>query len=262
MEHPTPIAPAEASPEPERTPSGPEPASSEPDRKRGRPMAIALRVVAIVIILAAMFGLGHVLRDPGGSGGEGGGGGGSPDAWPPELDASGQPPRPDARPTTEQEARDDLRHLMAGLLMVAAGDDDAPDDDAPADPSASQRRVADWFGLPYNYPASEAPTGLVPPGAEVLMVIGNPERLESRMVLVRVSKGIDAALETFYRHYQAMGWEAENLKSPSRHRDAQPDRGWLVRFGKGQRERLVYARPRAEADETLLAIYEPNYEGD
>jgi len=261
VEQPTATPSERASPGPEPTPAAEPPAASaKADRARGRPMGVALRVVAIVIILAAMFGLGHVLRHPVGEGGAGAGAGSA--AWPPEVDASGDPPPPDARPTTEQEARDDLRHLMAGLLMVAAGDDDAPDGEPPADPSTAQRRVADWFGLPYNYPASAAPAGLVPPDAEVLMVIGGPERQESRMVLVRVRKGIDAALETFYRHYRAMGWEAETLKSPSQQRDAQPDRGWLVRFAKGRQERLLYARSRAEAEETVLAIYEPNYEGD
>jgi len=258
---PTPTPSEPASPGPEPTPSEAREASPKAERKRIRPMGVALRVAAILVILGAMFALGHVLRSPGGWGGNVAGDGSA--AWPPEVDdADNRAPPPDPRPTTEAEARDGLRQMMAGLLMAAAGDDDATDDEAPADPTAAQRRVADWFGFPYNYPAGAAPAGVVPPGVEVLMVVGNPERQESRMVLARVRKGVDEALESFYRHYRSMGWEADTLKSPARHRDAQPDRGWLVRFAKGRRERLVYARPRAGADETLVAVYDPNYEGE
>jgi len=265
---PTAPPPEPASPGPEPTPAPPEEASPKADRARGRPMTIALRVVAILVILGAMFALGHVLRSPTGWGGGGGGGGlvGDADAFPPEVEEAFPPvPPPGPRPTVQQEPRNSLRQLMAGLLMVAAGGEDAPEDpDAgkPTDPTAAQRRVADWFGLPHDYPASAAPSGLVPPGADVLMVIGDPDREKTWMVLVRVRQGVDAALESFYRHYQGRGWKADTLRSPALHHDAQPDRGWLVRFSKGQRERLLYAQVRDNADETLLAVYDPDYEGE
>jgi len=250
-----------------------QPTTGRPASKRRRPVAIALRVGLIAIIVLAMVGLGHVLRNPAGFGEEEEEGAiadrAAPDAgWPPEVDFSGGPPPPDARPTTEQEADDDLRHVMAGLIMAAL---DGEDEEAGREPTPTeqQRRVADLFGLPYDYPHSQAPADLVPAEAEVLMVFDNPERPGCRMVLVRMRGDVDEALEAFYRHYESMDWEGEDLRkrSPREYGNAQPDRGWLVRFSQARdgrivRRRVVYARPRATGEETLVAIYDPNDAGN
>ncbi|MFO8013176.1 MAG: hypothetical protein R6X20_07705 [Phycisphaerae bacterium] len=226
-----------------------------------------MRVVLIVVVILAMVLLAHVLRHPGrGGAGEDDVAGAADPVWPPEVDLSGGAPPPEEEPTTREEADDDLRHAMAGLIMAAlgAGGEDAPRD---IDPAEARRRVADLFALPYDYPQSEAPADLVPEGAKVLLTFDNPARRGVRMVLVRMPGGIDAALEAFHRHYESLGWEYEPLKDPRDHRGAQPDRGWLVHFrkvrqGRIVRDRVVYARPRSEGDETLVAVYDPDYGGD
>jgi hypothetical protein len=183
--------------------------------------------------------------------------------WPPEVELSGDAPPPDEVPTGEQEATDSLRQMMAGILMAALGDEDDPDG-ADDGPSAAQQRVADLFALPYDYPRSAAPADLVPRQARVLMVFDNPDRLRSRMALVRMPGNIDVALEAFYKHYEAIGWKGEDLRrpGPEAYGESQPDRGWLVVFRQGRRERIVYARPRTGGEETLVAVYDPHYEAD
>jgi len=253
---------------PEQTQSA-QPSEQERAGRRRRPLAIALRVALIAVVVLAMVLLAHVLRHPAGFGGENveGSGQAAPDqGWPPEVELSGAPPLPDEQPTTAEEADDGLRHVMAGLIMAALGEGDegAARDTEPTDP---QRRIADLFALPYDYPQSEAPADLMPEEAKVLMVFDNPVRRGCRMVLVRMPKSMDAALEAFHRHYESLGWECERLESPRVNRGAQPDRGWLVHFrevrdGRVARQRVVYARARSGGDETLVAIYDPNYGGE
>lgn len=254
----------------ERSEQNQPPKPSEQRRlRRSRPWTIAVRAGLIAVVVLAMVLLAHVLRHPSGLVGQGGGdvGGAAPaPVWPPEADPSGSPPVPDPEPTPAEEADDDLRHVMAGLIMAALGEGRegaAPD----PDPADAQRRVADLFALPYDYPRSEAPADLVPEGARVLMVFGNPVRRGCRMALVRMPGSIDVALEAFHRHYGSLGWECERLRSPRADRAAQPDRGWLVHFhqvrqGRKVRERILYARARSGGEETLVAIYDPNYGGE
>jgi len=239
---------------------------SEQERRRRRPWTIAVRAALIAVVVLAMVLLAHVLRHPSGLGGPGGGGAGrsAPDpTWPPQVEPSGAPPPADPAPTTAEEADDDLRRVMAGLIMAALAEGE---DGADPDPAAAQKRIADLFALPYDYPRSEAPAELVPEEARVLMVFGNPVRPGCRMVLVRLPGSIDAALEAFHRHYESLGWECEPLQSPRAEAAAQPDRGWLVHFrrlrqGRTVRRRIIYARARSGGEETLVAIYDPNYGG-
>jgi hypothetical protein len=245
------------------------PAQQQPTTRRSRPLAVGVRVVLIAIVVLAMVLLAHMLRHPSGFGTDDGPGAGQVvrgAGLPPEVELSGGPPPPDRQPTTPQEADDDLRHAMAGLIMAALAEGDEGDARGP-DPSDAQRRIADLFALPYDYPRSEAPADLVPGAAQVLIVFDNPMQPGCRMVLVRMPGTIDVALEALQRHYKSLGWEHEPLKSPQTDRGAQPDRGWLVHFrkvrqGRTVRQRVVYARPRSEEDETLVAIYDPDYGGD
>jgi hypothetical protein len=245
-----------------------EAATRETDRRR-RPLAIAFRIALIGVIVVAMVYLAHVLRDPDALDDAEPVGAGAPSAdpvRPPETTLSGGAPPPDETPTTQQEADDDLRQIMAGLIMAALGEGDTGAARDP-EPTDAQRRVADIFALPYDYPQSEAPADLIPETARVMMVFDNPARRGSRMVLVRVPGGLGEALEAFHRHYASLGWERRELANPRADRGAQPDRGWMVQFrkvreGRTVRERIVYARARDEDDETLVAIYDPNYAGE
>ena len=111
---------------PEQTQSA-QPSEQERAGWRRRPLAIALRVALIAVVVLAMVLLAHVLRHPAGFGGENveGSGQAAPDrGWPPEVELSGAPPPPDEKPTTAQEAEDGLRHVMAGLIMAALGEGD------------------------------------------------------------------------------------------------------------------------------------------
>lgn len=253
----------------EQSPSTRPAQQQPPAARRSRPLAIGGRVVLIAIVVLAMVLLAHMLRHPSGFGTDDGPGAGQAArgaGLPPEVELSGGPPPPDPEPTTRQEADDDLRHAMAGLIMAALGEGDEGDARDP-EPTDAQRRIADLFALPYDYPQSEAPADLMPDGAKVLIAFENPVRRGCRMLLVRMPGSIDAVLEAFQRHYESRGWEHEPLKSPQVDRGAQPDRGWLVHFrqvreGRTVGYRVVYARARSEEDETLVAIYDPNYGGD
>lgn len=238
-------------------------ASTKRQGRRPRPLTVAVRVVLIGVIILALVGLAHLLRNPAGFGSEEvtASSASLPQGqWPPEVDYSGGPPPPDRRPTSRQEADDGLRHIMSGLVEAFTGAGD--ETEADLTPEQRRQRVADVFALPYGYPSTEAPAELMPPDAKVVMTFDNPSRPGCRMVLVRVPGDVDEALTKFHRHYASLKWEGEALRSPRRHPDDQPDRGWLVHFRKGNRERIVYARPRSAGDETLVAIYDPDYEGD
>lgn len=240
-----------------------EPAASDlcpPSEKRRTPGAIAWRVAAIAVVVLVTVALAHFLREPARLWSSGGGASDAGfEAWPSEVEPSGGPPRPDAVPTSQREAQDDLRQVMAGLVMSALGDDDDPDDPRNQDDEAKRQFIADQFGLPHDYPRSKAPADLMPDEAQVLMVFEDPERASRRMVLVRLLKDIDGALAAFCRHYEAQKWDMQKMNDPQQASRDQPDRGWLVRFTKGKRERIVYARARHNGKETLVAVYDPQY---
>jgi hypothetical protein len=136
---------------------------------------------------------------------------------------------------------------------MAAADEDGPYND-PANKNPEDRRqfLAGIFGLPYDYPKSQVAEDLAPKGAQVLIVFEDPAGQGRRIILMRVPGAIDEALGAIHNHYKAAGYEAPDQLEPS----AQTDQGWLVRFTKGGRERLVYARPRDSAKETLVAVYD------
>ena len=237
-----------------------------PPDKRRKGRSRVWRVAAVVVVILVTLALAHYLRCPSGVwDGDEGGGDLTVGQWPPEVEPSGRtarpgdPPKPDARPTTNEEATDDLRQVMAGLVMAAIGDGADTDDPRNQDAESKRRFIADAFGLPYDYPRNKAPADLMPQEAQVLMVFENPERAGCRMVLVRMRKDVGAALEAFCKLYDRKGWRWDELANPRKDRDSQPDRGWLVRFRKGKRERIVYARARAGGEETLVAIYDPRY---
>ena len=141
---------------------------------------------------------------------------------------------------------------MAGILMNAA-DEDAPyKDPQNKNPDERRRLLADFFGLPYRDLESPAPSDMVPPESEVLAVFDNPEGHGERMVLLRVRLALEPAMSAVYAKYAAGGWTANDSMLPER----QTDEGWMVRFTKQGRERIVYARPRHTADETLVAVYD------
>ncbi len=236
--------------------------SGRPADKRPKRGPLLWRAAAAGAVILVMVALAHVLRNPSGvwsDGGAEGGGGSTFGRRPPEVAPSGNPPTPDEQETTAEEAQDDLRQVMAGLVMAAIGDPDDPDDPRNADDEAKRKFIADVFGLPYDYPRNKAPADLMPEEAQVLMVFENPERAGARMVLVRLHKDVGAALEAFCRQYEKHGWKHEELAYPKDDHDAQPDAGWLVRFRQGERERIVYARGRAGGEETLVAVYDPRY---
>jgi len=83
-------------------------------------------------------------------------------------------------------------------------------------------------------------------------VFDNPEGDGSRMVLMRFQGDVSRALGAIHKHYTAGGWTAAEQPQPQ----AQTDRGWLMRFSKDRRVRVVYARPRQAGDETLVAVYD------
>jgi len=93
---------------------------------------------------------------------------------------------------------------------------------------------------------------LLPDGAGVLAVFENPEGNGARMVLARLPGDIHVALSSLEKHYEAQGWTMVEAPDPR----AQTDEGWLVRFSRQGRERIVYARPRRSGDETLVAVYD------
>ena len=222
---------------------------------RRRPAALAWRIAAIAVIVVAMIAVTHFLRSPlrpesAGPAATQWGSAGSPSD---ELFAN---PAPGEQAANAQEQRklatSSLRRLMAGILMHAADNEDAQADPLNLDREARQRFLADRFQLPFGYPRSAVAPDLPPKGGEVLMVFDNPSGDGSRMVLVRVKVTISRAMADIYKQYADAGWKPAGPLDPQ----AQTDRGWLIRFSRDRRDRVVYARPRQVGDETLLAIYE------
>jgi hypothetical protein len=153
---------------------------------------------------------------------------------------------------------------MAGLLMSAIVDEeDAGTENDPLEMGADQRRtfLAERFGVPFDYPRSELPEGVVPEEAQVLAVFEHPEREGTRMVLARFREPLGEALGRLSRFYEAEGWEGGEPQESRRARDPEAtlDRGWLVVFERGARRRFVYVREREGPKETLAAICDMGY---
>jgi len=228
----------------------PKPRAEEtPPGGRPRRLSTLWRVLAIVAILLAMVAVAHFLQSPARFEETGKG---LPASAPAAFSAT--PPAPEVPPGSEgrKEAMTDLRKVMAGILMAAAQDDGPYQDPLNQTPEARRRFLADRFGLPFDYPRSQVPAGLLPDGAGVLAVFENPEGNGARMVLARLPGDIHVALSSLEKHYEAQGWTMVEAPDPR----AQTDEGWLVRFSRQGRERIVYARPRRSGDETLVAVYD------
>jgi hypothetical protein len=222
---------------------------------RRRPAAIAWRIAAVAVIVVAMVAVTHFLRSPlrpesAGPGAALWGSSGSPTD---ELFAKPAPGEQDAKADEHRKmATADLRRMMAGILMHAADNEDPQTDPLNMDREARRRFLADRFQLPFDYPRSAVAPDLPPKGGEVLMVFDSPSGDGSRMVLVRVKVSISRAMSDLHKQYADAGWKPAGPLDPQ----AQTDRGWLMRFSRDRRDRMVYARPRQIGDETLLAIYE------
>jgi hypothetical protein len=212
--------------------------------------AFAWRILAVALILAVMIGLAHYMRSP--SRLEGG-----PDAASASKpgDDAFAPGPPQKAASTEEEAQQKdqaLRKIMGGLVMEAADEEGPYNDPANKDPEDRRRFLADVFGLPFDYPQGDVQADLTPKGAHVLIAFDDPAGQGRRIILMRVPGDIDEALSAIHNHYKAAGYQVAEPVKPS----AQTDRGWLVRFTKGNRERLVYARPQGSGKETLIAVYD------
>jgi len=224
------------------------PAAPPPERSKARTLVWRLAIVAIILV--AMLGLAHYLRYPSRVGGTDAAADAkaAEDAFAPAAADEGAA---SLEVRAEKRARN-LRKALAGIVMEAADEEGPYNDPANKDPADRRRFLADLFGLPLDYPQSEAAADLAPKGAHVLMVFPDPTGEGRRIVLMRIPGDIDQALAAIHNHYTAAGYQAPDRAEPS----AQTDQGWLVRFTKGNRERLVYARPRDAAKETLVAVYD------
>ena len=232
-----------------------ETANPPPQRRRPGPVAVLWRAAAIALVVIVMVAVAHYLRSPARFQAEAEMAA-SPAVPPAPGVPGGRPAGPSAAAAPgSAEATAGLRRIMAGLLMSASDEDGEYDDVRNKDPEERRRFIARTFGLPQGYPGSAAPADLTPTGAEVLMVFDDPMSPNVRMVLVRIRKGVDAALEDFCKLYAAAGWEIGQPVDPK----AQTDRGWLVRFTRRGQHRIVYARARQSGEETLAAIYDPRY---
>jgi len=223
------------------------PASPPPERSKRR--TFAWRIAAVALILAAMVGLAHYLKNPSRLAGEA-------DATAPAK-AGEDPfaPVPDktaAHTDGGQAKMQDLRKIMGGVVMAAADDEGPYNDPANQDPEERRRFLAGVFGLPFEYPKSEVLPDLVPKNARVLIVFEDPAGRGRRIALMSMPGDIDEALAAIHNQYKAAGYEAPERLEPS----AQTDQGWLLRFTKGNRDRVVYARPRNSGKETLVAVYD------
>lgn len=233
-----------------RSPPPEPPAPGPPPRGR----SWAWRVLAVAVIFAATVAVAHYLRNvPRGKGPSPFGG--QQDAAPAGTDAFAPVSEAEAAARDEEGRRlalADLRARMAGVLMHAADEDGPYADPGNQDPQSRRRFLADLFGVPYDYPQGQVSADLAPKDAKVIVVMDSPQGTGSRMAIMRVPGDIHVALSAVHNHYVAAGWKAPDRLDPS----AQTDQGWLVRFTKGRSERIVYARPRAAGDETLVAVYD------
>lgn len=232
----------------------PEARAQAPGRRLSR-WAVAGRVAAIALVIVVMVAAGHYLRDPGAFEGDAADAGAAPARRGPAPAVAPAADDPAPPPATAEEATAALRRIMAGLIMSASDGAEGFEDPLNQDADARRRFLAERFRLPTDYPRGGAPSELAPAEAEVLVVFQDPSAPNVRMVLVRIRKGVSAALEDFGRLYAAQGWAISEPLDPK----AQTDQGWLVQFTRRDQRRLVYARARQSGEETLAAIYDPRY---
>lgn len=229
--------------------------------KTASPRTVLVRLAAVAVILAAMVAAAHFLRNPtlmrpaapDGAGAK---------APAPRAVAVPAAPREGAHGMEgplpgAKESLNDLRRTMAGLVLSAAeAEDEETADGKPLDAEARRRFIADRFALPFSHPKGAAPADVAPPGAQILMVMQNPDGSgNGRMTLVRLKADVSAALADFQTLYAKGGWAAAAQPDPR----AQPDAGWLLRFTRGREERIIYIKPRQNAQETLAAVYDSRY---
>jgi hypothetical protein len=206
------------------------------------------RIVAVVIILAVMLGLAQFLRNPVVPD-EGPGAGSAVKA---EGRASAPPVAGEGGPGPTERKTQGLRSVLAGVIMGAFGEEESGNDTAGKNAADMRESVAELFGVPPDQMKNQAPEGVAPGNAQVLMVFDDPGGAGQRITLMRVPGDIDEALSAIHNHYKAAGYQVAEPVKPS----AQTDRGWLVRFTRNGRERLVYARPHGSGKETLIAVYD------
>jgi hypothetical protein len=222
-------------------PTSPPPAASS----RKNPSWIG-RLLAIAVILAATIGIAHFLGAPATRDGGPTAGGKASGAVPSKMPSTEESP---ARAARRSKAQDTLRQ-MVGLLMSAADQEGPYKDPLNQDPAERRKFLADRFGVPFEFPRNGVPEDLVPPQAEILLTLIMGEG--QRMTLVRIKEEISPALSRFYTQYGGQGWKTPDPLVPER----QINEGWLVRFTRGGEERIVYARPRKNPGETLVAIFD------
>ena len=223
-------------------------ASLPPERSKRR--TFVWRALATALILVIMVGLAHMLRNPtrigrGLDAASASKAGVDPFAPPPPQKA------PDADEANRRKSQD-LRKIVGGLVMEAADEEGSYKDPANRDPEDRRRFLSRIFGLPFDYPQDQVTDDVAPKGAHVLALFEDPGGHGRRVTLMRVPGDIDQALAAIHNHYKAAGYRALEQVEPK----ARADREWLVRFVKGGGERLVYARPRDSAKETLIAVYD------
>jgi hypothetical protein len=216
------------------------------------PLVLAARIVAIAVVLAAMVAVAHFLRNPVRSSGSAA----TSDEvfWPPAPPPEEAPAQKWRQRATPEQAAGELRQQMATLIMAAAGEEAGYEHPDNQTPEQRWEFLSKYFGLPFKTPSGAAPPEVAPKDAEILVVFPSPGD-DARMVLVRFRKDIHETLSQFRRLYETSGWKQE--QEPESRQQA--DQGWLVRFSKGSRQRVIYARARSAGNETLVAIYDSRY---
>ncbi len=220
-----------------------------------RGTALAWRVLAVALIVVATVLAAHFLVRPAGRG-MGVGEAGAPGK---EDALFNSPPaaRHDVPESDWADARADLAHVMAGILMAAAeeegGNYENPDNQTPQD---RREFLAERFGLPADYPTSAAPADIVPDGAEVLAVFDHPQMRGTRMVLLRIPQPVVEAVALLQSRYTADGWRMSEPPKP----EEQKERGWLLWFTRGRSHRVLFVQPNNDEQETLAAVCDLKYE--
>jgi len=223
-----------------------------PAQARRRPHAIAWRIVAIALVVVLAIAAAHFLKNPARFHSSAGADDGA--AWP----RSAHPVYPgitDRKVESPEEVTEDLRALLGKLVRdIVKYDDGDYKDPKNQTPEDRQQFLENVFGLPHG-PGSAAPADVAPKDAQVIIVFTPPVERDARMVLVRVRKDVQETLAEFNKLYVTSGWKSEGPPDPK----AQADQGWLMRFSKKNQERLIFAQPRREANETLVAVYDSRF---